>query len=108
MGSYPRLEPHHTVEETCNQGVLTPTASITPGGGEGPYPPPVRGDPSRQESPMESRRGEKSGARTMLGPARTGLLATAGPHSGALSLELPGAERSGERHTDEASATSVP
>ncbi len=57
---------------------------------------------------MESRRGEKSGPRTTLGPARTGLLAIDGPRPGALSLELPGAERSGENRTDEASGKSVP
>ncbi|MCI4376457.1 hypothetical protein PGIGA_G00188680, partial [Pangasianodon gigas] len=37
---------------------------------------------------MESRREGKSGPRTMLGPARTGLLATGGPRPGALSPEL--------------------
>ncbi len=54
---------------------------------------------------MESRRGEKSGPKTILGQASMGLLATAGPHYGTLSLELPGAERSGEWRTDEASGT---
>ncbi len=73
---------------SCAPSGATSTASITLGRGEGSYTPPVRGDPSWQESPMESRRGEKSGPRTILGSARTGLLATAGPHSGALSLEL--------------------
>ncbi len=34
-------------------------------------PLPVRGDPSGWESPMGSRREEKSGLRTILGPART-------------------------------------
>ncbi|KAL0189687.1 hypothetical protein M9458_016786, partial [Cirrhinus mrigala] len=36
------------------------------------------------------------------------LLGVEGSRPGTLSPELPGAERSGERHTDEASATSVP
>ncbi len=56
----------------------------------------------------EPSRGEKSGPRTILGPARTGLLATDGPRPGALSSELPGAEQLGERCTDEPSAKSVP
>ncbi len=39
---------------------------------------------------------------------QNGVLAIDGPHPGALFLELPGEEQSGERCTDEASATSVP
>ncbi len=55
------------------------------------------GEPSRR----------KSGPRTILGPASTGLL-TVGEHRlGVLSSELLGAERSGERRTDAASAMSV-
>ena len=42
------------------------------------------------------------------GPARTGLLTAAGLRPSALSPELPGAEQSGEKRTDKASATSVP
>ncbi len=55
---------------------------------------------------MESRRGGEIGSETILGPARTGF-SIEGPRPCALSLELPGAERSGRR-TDEASATIVP
>ncbi len=57
---------------------------------------------------MESHREGKSGPRTILGPARTRLLAADGPRPGALSPELRGAEQSGGRRTDEASAKSVP
>ncbi len=76
--------------------------------GRGRRPPLVRGDPSWLESPKESRRGGKSDPRTILGPARTGLLIAAELRPGALSPELQGAEQPGERRTDEASATSVP
>ncbi len=88
-----------------------PTAFTAPGGGGRWWtmgPPPVRGDPSWGESPMESHREGKSGPRTTLGPARTRLLAADGPRPGALSPELRGAEQSGGRRTDEASAKSVP
>ncbi len=57
---------------SCAPSGATPTATTTPGGGEVSYPPSVRGDPSWRESPMESRRGEKSGPRIILGPARMG------------------------------------
>ncbi len=66
-------------------------------------------DPFWRESPIESSRGEKSGPRTILGPARTVL-----PEVNWLCArtdllpELPGAKRLGKKHTDEASATYVP
>ncbi len=44
---------------------------------------------------MESRLAEKSGQRTILGPARMGLLAATGTHPGTLSPELRGAEQIG-------------
>ncbi len=58
---------------SCAPSGATPIVSTTPSGGERSCPLPVRGDPSWRESPMESRRGEKSGQRTILGPARTGF-----------------------------------
>ncbi len=58
---------------SCAPSGATPTASTTLSGGERSCPLPVRGDPSWRESPMESRRGEKSGQRTILGPARMGF-----------------------------------
>ncbi len=94
--------------ELCPLSGHTPTTSITLGRGAQGCLLPVRGDPSWRESPTESRRGEKSGPRTILGLARTGLLVAAGPHPRTLSPELRGAEQSGEKSTDEASATSVP
>ncbi len=48
---------------------------------------------------MESRQEGKSGQRTILCPARSGLLAIDGPRPGTLSPELTGAEQSGERRT---------
>ncbi len=45
-------------------------------------PLPVRGDPSGRESPMGSRREEKSGPRTILGPARTVLPVVDWPRPG--------------------------
>ncbi len=61
--------------------------------GRGWRPPLVRGDPSWLESPKESRRGGKSDPRTILGPARTGLLIAAELRPGALSPEPRGADR---------------
>ncbi len=58
---------------SCTPSGATPTASTTQSGGERSCPLPVRGDPSWRESPMESRRGEKSGQRTILGPDRMGF-----------------------------------
>ena len=57
---------------------------------------------------MERRRGEKSDPRNILGPARTGLLLEDGPRPGVLSAELLGAEQSGNKRTDKASAKSAP
>ncbi len=92
---------------SCAPSGATPTFSITPGGGAEWHPLLVRGDPPWWEPPKESRLGGKSGPRTILGPASTGLL-TVGEHRlGVLSSELLGAERSGERRTDAASAMSV-
>ncbi len=50
------------------------------------------GEPSRREI----------GSENYTWPGQNGILAIEGPHPDALSLELPGAERSGERRTDEA------
>ncbi len=60
------------------------------------------------ESPMESLLGGRPGPKTMDGLVSMELLIVVVPRPGELSLELPGAEQSGERHTDEASATSAP
>ncbi len=48
---------------SCAPSGATPIVSTTPSGGERSCPLPVRGYPSWRESPMESRRGEKSGQR---------------------------------------------
>ncbi len=65
-------------------------------------------DPAVRESPMESLLGGRPGPQTMDGLASTGLLLVVTPCPGELSPELLGAERSGGRRTDEASATSAP
>ncbi len=52
---------------SCAPSGATPIVSTTPSGGERSCPLPVRGDPSWRESPMESRRGEKSGQRLLSG-----------------------------------------
>ncbi len=75
----------------------TPIVPTTPSGGERSCPLPVRGDPSWRESPMESRRGEKSGQRLYSARPEQGF-SIEGPRPCALSLELPGAERSGEAY----------
>ncbi len=56
---------------SCVHSGVTPTTSIAPGRGD--RPPLVWGDHFWQESPMESRRGDKSGRKTILGPARSRL-----------------------------------
>ncbi len=56
---------------SCVHSGATPTASTALGGGERWCPPPERGDPSWQESPMESRREGTPGPRTILSPGRT-------------------------------------
>ncbi len=72
-------------------------STTTPSGGERSCPLSVRGDPSWRESPMESRRGEKSGQRLYSARPEQGF-SIEGPRPCALSLELPGAERSGEAY----------
>ncbi len=61
-----------------------------------------------QEAPEEARRGGILYLGTILCPATAGQWEVVEPGPGELSPVLPGAERSGEKHTDEASATSVP
>ncbi len=80
---------------SCAPSGATPIVSTTPSGGERSCPLPVRGSPSWRESPMESRRGEKSGQRLYSVRPEQGF-SIEGPRPCALSLELPGAERSGE------------
>ncbi len=92
---------------SCAPSGATPTVYTTPSGGERSCPLPVRGDPSWRESPMESRRGEKSGQRTILGPARTGFCNRRTPSMRTLS-RTPRSWAIGGRRTDEASATIVP
>ncbi len=82
---------------SCAPSGATPIVSTTPSGGERSCPLPVRGDPSWRESPMESRRGEKSGQRLYSARPEQGF-SIEGPRPCALSLELPGAERSGEAY----------
>lgn len=82
-----------------------PVVSITPGGGEEESPLLEREGPSCPESPKESFQGETLGPRTILSPARMGLLAKDGPCPRVLSPELPGAEQLGERHSGADSAT---
>ncbi len=93
---------------SCVPSGATPTASTTLGGGEKWCPLPVRGYPTGWECPMESFLAGLPGLQTMDGPASTGLLKGDEPCPGELSPELPGAEQSGGRHTNEASATPVP
>ncbi len=82
---------------SCAPSGATPIVSTTPSGGERSCPLPVRGYPSWRESPMESRRGEKSGQRLYSARPEQGF-SIEGPRPCALSLELPGAERSGEAY----------
>ncbi len=82
---------------SCAPSGATPIVPTTPSGGERSCPLPVRGDPSWRESPMESRRGEKSGQRLYSARPEQGF-SIEGPRPCALSLELPGAERSGEAY----------
>ncbi len=82
---------------SCAPSGATPIVSTTPSGGERSCPLPVRGYPSWRESPMESRRGERSGQRLYSARPEQGF-SIEGPRPCALSLELPGAERSGEAY----------
>ncbi len=90
---------------SCAPSGTTPTTLTSPGGGDRPTP--VRVFPPDWNFPWRAIK-ERSSPRTILGPARKVLPEVDWPRSGILLPELPGAERSGERHTDEASATSVP
>ncbi len=69
--------------------------SITPGGGAEWHPLLVRGDPSWWEPPKESRLGGKSGPRTILGPASTGLLTVGETPSRRTLIRTPGSRAIG-------------
>ncbi len=64
--------------------------------------------PSWRGAPEEARREEILYPETKHCPATAGQWEVIEPGPGELSPGLPGAERSGEKHTDEASATSAP
>ncbi len=92
---------------SCAPSGATPIVSTTPSGGERSCPLPVRGDPSWRESPMESRRGEKSGQRLYSARPEQGF-SIEGPRP-LRTLSRTSQELSDRgRRTDEASATIVP
>ncbi len=64
---------------SCASSGATTTASTTPRRGERPCPLPVRGDPSRRESPMESRQREEIRSENYTQPGQNGVLAIDGP-----------------------------
>ncbi len=70
---------------SCAPSGATPIVSTTPSGGERSCPLPVRGDPSWSGQRLYSARPEQG-------------FSIEGPRPCALSLELPGAERSGEAY----------
>ncbi len=85
-----------------------PTVSIVLNGGEISSPLLGTEGPSWRGAPEEARREGILNLGTILCPATVGQWEVVEPGPGKLSPGLPGAERSGETHTDKASATSAP
>ncbi len=85
-----------------------PTVSTALAEGEKLCPLPETADPSSEGSATAGLPGVTWCLRTIPGPARMGLPAIDWPLLSGPSPELPGAERSGEKRTGVASATSVP
>ncbi len=85
-----------------------PTVSIVLDGGEISSPLLGTEGPSWRGAPEEARREGILNLGTILCPATVGQWEVVEPGPGKLSPGLPGAERSGETHTDKASATSAP
>ncbi len=87
---------------------VKPTVSIVLDGGEISSSLLGTEGPSWRGAPEEARREGMLNLWTILCPATAGQWEVVEPGPGELSPGLPGAERSGEKHTDEASAISAP